>query len=126
MQSRERHSKRMKQVMLYIETHLDDNPTLTELSRQACYSEFHFQRLFQTFIGETVHSYKRRLLLERAISQLRYSQSTITDIALKCGFETASAFNKAFKSRFSFAPSQVRLHQDLTLKVTIQKIIATV
>ncbi|MCP5079676.1 MAG: AraC family transcriptional regulator [Psychromonas sp.] len=113
MSDQVRHTTRMKQVMSYIETHLDDNPTLKELSAIACYSEFHFQRLFQAFVGEAIHSYKRRLLLERAVHHLRYSQLTITDIALQSGFETSSAFNKAFKKRFNHAPSTIRTQHDI-------------
>jgi AraC-like DNA-binding protein len=51
--------------MNYIETHLDDNPTLTELSAIACYSEFHFQRLFQAFAGEPVYTrYQSRCFVQ--------------------------------------------------------------
>lgn len=102
--------------MHHIETHLDDNPTLSELSAIACYSEFHFQRLFQAFSGEAIHSYKRRLLLERAVHQLCYSQLTVTDIALQSGFETSSAFNKAFKKRFKHSPSQIRSRHDIEIQ----------
>ena len=113
MSKSDRHIKRMKQVTSYIESHLDEKPTLKELSAIACYSEFHFQRLFQAFTGEALHSYKRRLLLERAVHQLRYSPLSITDIAWQSGFETPSAFNKAFKQRFNSSPSQVRARHDI-------------
>jgi AraC family transcriptional regulator len=111
------HIKRMKRVMAHIEAHLDENPTLKELCTIACYSEFHFYRLFSAYVGESIHQYKRRLLLERAISQLRYSAVNITDIALQSGFETASAFNKSFKSRFSYTPSQVRSRHDIDIHI---------
>ncbi|WP_198552895.1 AraC family transcriptional regulator [Psychromonas sp. Urea-02u-13] len=116
MNQQSRHNTRMKQVMNYIETHLDDNPTLTELSAIACYSEFHFQRLFQAFVGEPVYAYKRRLLLERAVRKLRYPTLNITEIALQSGFETASAFNKSFKNSFAYTPSQIRLQRDIALQ----------
>ena len=116
MKNKANHGKRMKQVMNYIETHLDENPTLAKLATVACYSEFHFQRLFQAFVGEAVYSYKRRLLLERAIQQLRYSEVSITEIALQAGFETSSAFNKAFKKRFAYAPSQIRSLHDIEIQ----------
>jgi len=116
MSNQSRHNAGMKKVMNYIETHLDDNPTLTELSAIACYSEFHFQRLFQAFVGEPVYAYKRRLLLERAVHKLRYSSISITEIALQSGFETASAFNKSFKKCFAYAPSQIRLQRDIALQ----------
>lgn len=116
MSSQHRYDKRMKKVMSYIETHLDENPTLQALSAIGCYSEFHFQRLFQAYAGEAIYTYKRRLLLERAVHHLRYSSLTITDIALQSGFETPSAFNKAFRKRFANSPSQIREQHDIDIQ----------
>ena len=106
--SRKIHAERMKKVVLFIENNLDSEVDAGKLSEIACYSEFHFHRLFHSYVGESVYAYRKRLLLERSIKHLLYSDDNITDIAFKCGYENQSSFNKAFRKQFSYTPSQVR------------------
>ena len=42
---------RMDKVIQYIGEHLDDAFTLSELSQVACFSEYHFHRLFTAYTG---------------------------------------------------------------------------
>lgn len=114
--TRKQHQERMNKVVLYIENHLDEVLNIRELSSLSCYSEFHFHRLFRSYVGESVYGYRKRLLLERAVKQLLHSSEMITDIAFNCGYDNQASFNKAFKNQYSYAPSQVR-----KLKVLMQK-----
>ena len=98
----------MRKVVDYIENHLDSELDVKRLMAIAYYSEFHFHRLFRAYIGESVYAFKKRLLLERAVKQLRYSDESITGISLNCGYDSQSSFNKAFKKFFDVTPSQVR------------------
>ncbi len=116
----QRFNEKMNKVKHYLEQHLDDNPTLQQLAAISCYSEFHFQRLFHAFVGQSLHAYKKRLLLERAVKQLRFSQSTITEIAFQCGFQTQTSFNKAFKAQFQHTPSHVRLQKQIFIESQLQ------
>ncbi len=102
------HQQRINQVLLYLQAHLDVLPTLEELATVASYSPYHFHRLFRAITGESVSRYVRRLRLESAANKLRFTTSDITTIALDAGYETPSAFNKAFKKQFGLAPTQFR------------------
>ncbi len=102
------HAERMNKVVQFIESNLDLDINVSQLALIACYSEFHFHRLFLSYVGESVYAYKKRLLLERSIRFLMHSDDSITDIAFNCGYSNQSSFNKAFKKQFSFSPSQVR------------------
>ena len=117
------HAERMFNVVAYIENNLDGDISTSTLANVACYSEYHFHRLFRAFVGESVHAYKKRLLLERSVRRLQYSQDSIADIAASCGYETQSSFNKAFKQQFGLAPSKVRqgkaVANPLTLSVAV-------
>lgn len=96
-------------VINYISAHLDRNPTLEELSKVACFSRFHFHRIFKALIGETVGEFTRRLQLEKAAGLLMYNPSlSITSIALECGFSSSQNFSKAFKIFFTKTPSGFR------------------
>ena len=103
-----RHRQRMRRVVAYIEAHLDEAVDVEHLAGIACYSSFHFHRLFRSFVGESVHAYKKRLLLERAVKQLCHTAESITAIAFDCGYDNQSSFNKAFRGQYGVTPGQVR------------------
>jgi AraC family transcriptional regulator len=106
--SRKLYAERMNKVVHFIENNLDSNVDCDKLAEISCYSKFHFHRLFYSYIGEGVYAFRKRLLLERSIRHLLYSDDSIIDIAFKCGYENQASFNKAFRKQFSFTPSQVR------------------
>lgn len=114
--SKKLHQQRMNKVIHFIENHLDEPLNMKSLISLSCYSEFHFHRLFRSYIGEGVYGYRKRLLLERAVKQLLHSSETITEIAFNCGYNNQSSFNKAFKIQYSYSPSQIR-----KLKIPLQK-----
>ncbi len=65
--SKQIHHERMNKVVQYIDHNLDVEITIAELSKIACYSEYHFHRLFRAYVGESIYGYRKRLLLERAV-----------------------------------------------------------
>lgn len=100
--------ERMNKVMMHIQRNLDAPLTLDELSRIACFSPFHFHRLFAAMVGEPLSQHVRRLRLERAAIHLCHSPASVTDLALGAGYETPSAFNKAFRQLFGENPTSFR------------------
>ena len=81
---------------------------LKELAKVACFSEFHFHRIFGAVSGETLNNFTNRLRLEKAARLLRYSDQSLTDIALDCGFSSSATFSRAFRSGYDTSPSQFR------------------
>jgi AraC family transcriptional regulator len=81
---------------------------LAELADVACFSEFHFHRIFTAVSGETLNHFTNRLRLEKAARLLRYSEKSLTDIALDCGFSSSATFSRAFRSGYDTSPSQFR------------------
>ena len=108
MSQQEEYMQRILKVLIYIEEHLDDEITLEQLAKIAHYSPFHFHRLFQAIVGESVGQYVKRLRLEKAAAQLRQGEKSITEIALDSHYDTPSAFNKAFKQSMGESPSRYR------------------
>ena len=97
MENVKEHVKRIIKVLTFIEENSNEDLTLEELARVACYSPFHFCRIFQAVVGETVHKYVKRLRVEKAAGKLLHTEQTITDIAFESNYETLPAFSKAFK-----------------------------
>lgn len=94
--------------MLYIDTHLSRAIGIKELADIACFSPFHFQRIFLTLVGETVGQYQQRKRLERATQLLMEDQKSILEIALETGYETPAALTKLFKRWTGDTPTSFR------------------
>ena len=102
------YAQRINRVIDYIRENLDRQVKLEELAKVACFSEFHFHRIFGAVSGETVNDFTNRLRLEKAARLLRYSDQNLTDIALDCGFSSSATFSRAFRSGYDTSPSQFR------------------
>jgi AraC family transcriptional regulator len=106
---RREYAARMNRVVDHIQSHLADPLDLERLAAVACFSPFHFHRVFRGWMGETLQSFVHRLRLERAAQLLAFDQlSSISDIALDCGFSSSSAFARAFKAAFGVSASDWR------------------
>src|SRR3954464_4865056 len=99
---------RIDRVINYLRDNLDRSIRLEELARVACFSEFHFHRIFGAVSGETLNSFANRLRLEKAARLLRYSHRNLTEIALDCGFSSSATFSRAFRTGYGTSPSQFR------------------
>jgi AraC family transcriptional regulator len=101
---------RLNQVLDHIDSHLDGDLSLEVLADLAHFSRHHFLRVFQEWHGEAPMAYVRRRRLESGAALLRYSTDSIGDIALRCGFDTADGFARAFRQYFGQAPIHWRAH----------------
>jgi AraC family transcriptional regulator len=107
-ETRQDHAERMDRVLEHIRTHLDEPMPLGELAAVACFSPYHFHRIFSGMVGESVKSHIRRLRLERAAVTLKHGSAPVTDIALAAGFETHESFTRAFSAMFGLSPWRFR------------------
>lgn len=106
---RREYVSRINRVMDYVNDNLAGDLTLERLAREACFSPFHFHRLFRAMVGETLSDFIRRVRLERAASTLVNNPlKAITAVALDCGFSGSAAFCRAFRERFECSPSEFR------------------
>ena len=81
------YQERILRALLYIQAHLDEPLELDALARAACFSPFHFHRVFRAMVGEPVHEHVRRLRLERAAVTLRQQPGRpVIEIALAAGY----------------------------------------
>jgi len=102
--------KRVNTALQYVDLHLDSHMlSLEKISKVALFSPFHFHRIFKSIVGETLNSYIGRRRLERAAAMLIHKKEfTITEIALGVGFNSNSAFTRAFKKFYNVSPSEFR------------------
>lgn len=83
--------------------------SVKELAYHAAFSEFHFHRVFRSVTGESVAQCIIRLRLEMASGALIYRRkTTVTEIALECGFSSSANFSKVFRKVYDCSPTQYR------------------
>ena len=92
--------------------HYQDKLKLEDLAAVAGSSVYHFARVFWAYESETPFDFLKRLRLSHAVKQLAAHQfnpnKSITTIALECGYDTPSSFNKSFKKTLNLSPSEFR------------------
>lgn len=99
---------RLNAVISYLETHLEDEIDLTRAAQIACCSPFHFQRMFSYLAEVPFGEYIRRRRMTRAAADLQQKGERVIDIALKYGYDSPTAFNRAFQGVHGIAPSEAR------------------
>ncbi len=102
------YKERILRVLTHIQEHLDEALDLEELARVACFSSFHFHRVFAAMTGETIADHVRRLRLERAAMELRSGAKQVIQLALDAGYEAHAAFTRAFKAAYGISPTKFR------------------
>lgn len=89
--------KRIQCAIEFIELNLREDLKIAEIASQACFSAFHFQRVFQAISGFTVQQYIRRRRLSEAAEQLKQSNQKVLDIAIEYQYNSQEAFTRAFE-----------------------------
>lgn len=97
-----------RRLVDYIEQHLDQALTLGELAQLAALSEYHFARMFRESFGLPPHRYVLQRRLLRARELLQHGDLPLGEIALACGFASASHFSNRFREAFGGAPGLLR------------------
>ncbi len=103
------YERQLRKVIEFIGQHLDDELTLVQLSDIACFSKYHFHRIFTSYTGLSLQQYIRWLRLKRAAHQLIVDkEKSIIEIAINAGFESHESFTRAFKRSCGINPSEFR------------------
>jgi AraC family transcriptional regulator len=107
--TRAEYAARMNRVLDHIQRNLDQPLDLEGLAAVACFSPFHFHRIFHAWTGETLQAHIQRLRLERAALALVFDpRKPVTTIALDAGFGSAGAFARAFRAAFGMTATDWR------------------
>ncbi|MDD0973052.1 helix-turn-helix transcriptional regulator [Pseudomonas fontis] len=101
------HQRRL--LVEYVEGHLEQPISLGELAGLCHLSEYHFARMFRTSFGLPPHQYLLARRLARARQLLRLGDLALGEIALQCGFASASHFSNRFRQALGATPGEYRL-----------------
>jgi AraC family transcriptional regulator len=102
------YADRLARVAAHIASHLDAPLDVERLAAVACFSPFHFHRIYSAMTGETVADTIRRCRLQRAALQLVGTQKPIVTIARAAGYGSVAAFARAFAATHGLPPGAFR------------------
>ncbi len=102
------HFDRLKKTLDYVREHLSNELTLDMLATHAKVSVPHFQRIFNSAMGMSVHKFVLSARLEQARKLLVTTRMPLSHIADACGFSSQSHLAKAFRSVHAATPTEFR------------------
>jgi len=107
--------EKMNLAIAYIEENITEKLNTEEVAKLADCSIYHFQRIFACMTGIPLSEYIRRRRMSLAVSDLKAGDAKIIDVALKYGYSSPTAFNRAFQNVHGMAPSLVK-HDGVVVK----------
>lgn len=100
--------EKLKNVLRYLDGHYTEEISLDYLAEQFYISKYYLSREFKKEYGTTIIQYILTKKITNAKELLRYSNASIEEIAVLCGIDDASYFNKVFKKMEGCTASEYR------------------
>ena len=100
--------QRVSQAVRLMEENIEQPLLLARLARRLGLSARHLQDLFQAGIGASPHVHYLALRLNAARRKVIETKTPFADIAIATGFNSASAFARAYKAQFRESASETR------------------
>jgi len=89
--------------------HCYDHPlNLDQISEKACFSRYHFLRLFRQAFKKTPHQYLIERRIEKAKELLTADDLRVTDVCFEVGFQSLGSFSSLFHKWVGHAPITYR------------------
>jgi len=95
-------------VIDYMDAHLTEKTTISELAALVDLTRFHFIRSFKQTTGMPPHQFMIRRRIDLAKELLAGRDATIADVAAKVGFNSAIQLTRAFRRIVGTTPSTFR------------------
>ena len=117
----------MQQAICYMEEHIYEDITYTDVAKSVHMSSYNFHRTFSFIAGMTANEYIRNRRLTLAAQELQTTDISVIDVAYKYGYESPESFSKAFSRFHSSTPKQAKqkgtnlhLFNPLVIKITLE------
>jgi len=97
-----------EEAITCIEEQLRGDVDIEKAAKIAGCTGYHFSKIFLYLTDMSLNTYIRNRKMTLASYDLQKSDMKIIDVALKYGYESPTAFNRAFKKVHGLAPSKVK------------------
>jgi len=99
---------RLNRALDYIEDYLADEVDLDYAAKLAFCNRNDLSKMFFIVTGAQLSEYIRRRRLSLAAFEIQNTDKKIIDIALKYGYSSPTAFNRAFQNQHKVSPQYAR------------------
>lgn len=99
---------RMKSAILFLIKNYTLQPQLNEVAEYVNMSSFHFQRMFQEWVGVTPKQFIQYLSVEHAKKMLKETRATLFDTTLELGFSSTSRLHDLFVKIEGMTPGEYK------------------
>lgn len=101
---------KIKTMIQYIHENYQDNIVISQLAKRSNISRSECFRIFNKVLHKTPIQFLTEYRLNMATMLLLDTRRSLGDIAISCGFNTASYFGRKFKTYYGITPKQYRLN----------------
>lgn len=101
-------SRQLRRARDYLEAHLAENVSLSEVAATCSLSAAHFARGFRLSVGMPPHRYLVHRRVARARELLARTRLPLSDIAVQCGFADQSHLSRVFRRVLGITPGSLR------------------
>lgn len=106
------------EAVTLMEANIEEPLTTDDLAFHVGVSRRHLERLFKKHLDTVPSRYYLELRMEKARQMLQQSDKPILQVALACGFTSASHFSTAYRSQFGVTPREDRKRAGQSAVVT--------
>jgi AraC family carnitine catabolism transcriptional activator len=99
---------RLTAAIRLMEASIEEPLVIARIAAEIGLSARSLQTLFARHLGATPHAYYLDLRLDAARRLLQQTRRSIVEIAVACGFTSASAFSRSFLRRYRRSPRDLR------------------
>ena len=103
-----RTERRLETVRVYCACNYSRQITLDEMSKHVGMNKYAFCTFMRNNTGLSFSEYLNKIRLERAKVMLCNTDHNIAEIALECGFQSVTYFNRLFKRQYNTTPKEMR------------------
>ena len=107
---------RVQKALDWFAGHLETNPGLDEVARAAGSSSSHLRRHFHEVLEAPPKKIFDQIRFHRAMQMMADPDMKLSTVCEACGFESPSAFSRAFKAKFGVSPDHWRGRKTTNLR----------
>lgn len=108
IQQNEGEPPRIRKAKRYIQEHIDQDITLSDVASFVNWSAYYFSRMFKKATGFNFVDYLARARIERAKHMLLNPHLNVSEIAYEVGFQSITHFNRVFRKLTGNSPTDFR------------------
>lgn len=106
-------------IQKYVDEHFSDTDfSLEKLGNDLKYNKKYLSTVFKRHVGVGIVDYLHTVRIQHACTMLKQGFTSVSDVALRCGYPDAQYFSKVFKRRMNLSPREymVAVRSDTSAK----------